>query len=157
MSDEEEVITPQYEDETSIEAEIEEVAPEQEETAPEPVEEFEEPVATPEPAEPDIVADITPTETPAAADPQEYAPVMEQPAKQAQQCVMQSNPVMEQQPKWPAKPRSPLPPASLGAQKLEITLVKEEGQSWGFRLGGGREFGTPLSVNRVSYDDQTYL
>lgn len=33
---------------------------------------------------------------------------------------------------------------------LQITLNKEEGQTWGFRVGGGKEFRLPLSVNRVS-------
>jgi hypothetical protein len=34
---------------------------------------------------------------------------------------------------------------------LQITLNREEGQTWGFRVGGGKEFGVPLSVNRVSF------
>jgi hypothetical protein len=37
------------------------------------------------------------------------------------------------------------------SNNLQITLNKEEGQTWGFRVGGGKEFGVPLSVNRVSF------
>jgi hypothetical protein len=35
------------------------------------------------------------------------------------------------------------------SNELQITLNKEEGQSWGFRLNGGKEFGLPLTVSRV--------
>ncbi|XP_059473463.1 fibrous sheath CABYR-binding protein-like isoform X2 [Neocloeon triangulifer] len=46
----------------------------------------------------------------------------------------------------PAEP-SPVPISS----NLEITLNKEEGQSWGLRLSGGREFGLPLSVIKLQF------
>jgi hypothetical protein len=48
--------------------------------------------------------------------------------------------------KWPPLPRDN---KVVGTEKLEVSLSKEEGQSWGFRLGGGKEFGMPLSVIRV--------
>jgi hypothetical protein len=44
---------------------------------------------------------------------------------------------------------SPAPISS----NLQITLNKEDGQSWGFRVGGGKEFRVPLSVNRVSFSN----
>lgn len=37
------------------------------------------------------------------------------------------------------------------AQLINVKLSRFEGSPWGFRLQGGKDFGTPLVVQKVSF------
>ncbi len=36
-----------------------------------------------------------------------------------------------------------------GAETYSINLSRDDGQSWGFRLAGGNDFATPLTIQMV--------
>lgn len=38
----------------------------------------------------------------------------------------------------------------MSAQTMTVNLKRQDNSSWGFRLQGGKDFSTPLSIQKVS-------
>ncbi|XP_065332408.1 proteoglycan 4-like isoform X2 [Cloeon dipterum] len=108
-----------------------------------------EPAAEPAPAVPADEAVVPTAECEApkvqvAPEPPMFKPIIASPVPH--HAAIKSSPVLTNglTNGFPTEP-TPVPIST----NIQITLNKEEGQSWGLRLNGGREFGLPLSVIRL--------
>lgn len=43
------------------------------------------------------------------------------------------------------------------AQLMTVRLTRNDGQPWGFRLQGGKDFGSPLALQKVSLSLDIFL